>query len=84
MAQFKKTLDRAACLLLHLSEGLDKARGAFLALQNAQGSWAISPALAGIHFAGLHPKDFAVLGGCGGVIERVESCEGCQPSRRLR
>jgi len=68
-AQFKKTLDRASCLLLHLSEGLDdKARSAFLALQNAQGSWAISPALAGIHCAGLHPEDFAVLGGRGGAM----------------
>src|SRR5215469_495640 len=62
-AQFKRTLDRASCLLLHLSEGLDdKARAAFLALQNGQGDWAISRALAGIHCAGLLPEDFAVLG----------------------
>ncbi len=68
-AQFKRTLDRATCLLLHLSEGLDdKARDAFLALQNSQGEWAISPALAAIHCAGLHPEDFAVLAQHGGSM----------------
>jgi len=66
--QFKKILDRASCLLLHLSEGLDdKARAAFLALQNSQGKWAISPALAGIHCAGLRPEDFAILAEHGGA-----------------
>jgi cytosine/adenosine deaminase-related metal-dependent hydrolase len=68
-AQFKRTLDRASCLLLHLSEGLDdKARAAFLALQNSQGQWAISPALAGIHCAGLHAEDFTVLAQHGGSM----------------
>jgi cytosine/adenosine deaminase-related metal-dependent hydrolase len=68
-AQFKRVLDRASCLLLHLSEGLDdKARAAFLALQNGQGEWAISPALAGIHCAGLRPEDFAVLAQHGGAM----------------
>jgi hypothetical protein len=67
--QFKKTLDHASCLLLHLSEGLDdKARAAFLALQNSQGIWAISAALTGIHCAGLHPEDFAVLASHGGSM----------------
>ena len=67
--QFKKTLDRASCLLLHLSEGLDdKARAAFLSLQNSDGNWAISSALAGIHCAGLHPEDFTVLAGHGGSM----------------
>jgi hypothetical protein len=49
--QFKKTLDRASCLLLHLSEGLDdKARAAFLALQNRYPlRW---PASGGFHRAG--------------------------------
>jgi 5-methylthioadenosine/S-adenosylhomocysteine deaminase len=66
--QFKRVLDRASCLLLHLSEGLDdKARAAFLALQNAQGQWAISPALAGIHCAGLRPEDFVILAEHGGA-----------------
>ena len=68
-AQFKRTLDRASCLLLHLSEGLDeRARAAFLALQNSQGEWAISSALTGIHCAGLQPEDFAVLGQRGGSM----------------
>jgi 5-methylthioadenosine/S-adenosylhomocysteine deaminase len=68
-AQFKRILDRASCLLLHLSEGLDdRARTAFLALQNSQGDWAISSALAGIHCAGLQPQDFAVLGQRGGSM----------------
>jgi 5-methylthioadenosine/S-adenosylhomocysteine deaminase len=67
--QFKRTLDHASCLLLHLSEGLDdKARAAFLALQNTQGVWAISPALAGIHCAGLHAEDFALLASKGGSM----------------
>jgi 5-methylthioadenosine/S-adenosylhomocysteine deaminase len=68
-AQFKRTLARASCLLLHLSEGLDeRARAAFLALQNSQGDWAISSALAGIHCAGLRPEDFAILGQRGGSM----------------
>jgi hypothetical protein len=46
----------------------DKARAAFLALQNSQGDWAISSALAGIHCAGLRPEDFAVLGQRGGSM----------------
>jgi 5-methylthioadenosine/S-adenosylhomocysteine deaminase len=68
-SQFKRILGRASCLLLHLSEGLDdNARSAFLALQNSQGDWAISSALAGIHCAGLLPEDFAVLGQRGGSM----------------
>jgi 5-methylthioadenosine/S-adenosylhomocysteine deaminase len=68
-AQFKRIFDRASCLLLHLSEGVDeKARAAFLALQNGQGDWAICSALAGIHCAGLQPADFAVLGQRGGSM----------------
>jgi hypothetical protein len=56
-------------LLLHLSEGVDeRARAAFLALQNSQGDWAISSALAGIHCAGLQPEDFTVLGQHGGSM----------------
>jgi hypothetical protein len=62
-AAFKKDVDKASCLLLHLSEGLDsKAREAFLALQNPQTKeWAIGPALAGIHCAALQPADFALM-----------------------
>ena len=62
-AAFKKDVDKASCLLLHLSEGLDpKAREAFLALQNPQSKeWAIGPALAGIHCAALQSADFALM-----------------------
>jgi cytosine/adenosine deaminase-related metal-dependent hydrolase len=67
--QFKRVLDRASCLLLHLSEGLDEAaRDAFLALKNSQGIWAVSSALAGIHCAGLKPEDFAVLASHGSSV----------------
>src|SRR5262249_39792277 len=37
-------------------------------LQNRQGEWAISSALAGIHCAGLQPGDFTVLGQRGGSM----------------
>ena len=58
---FKKEVDNASCLLLHLSEGLDeKAREAFLALEHG-GKWALGPALAGIHCAALQAADFAVM-----------------------
>lgn len=68
-AQFKRTLDRASCLLLHLSEGVDdKAHLAFKALQNSQGDWAISASLAGIYCTGLQPEDFAVLAERGGSM----------------
>jgi cytosine/adenosine deaminase-related metal-dependent hydrolase len=62
-AAFKKVVDKASCLLLHLSEGLDpQARDAFLALQDPQSKkWAIGPALAGIHCAALQSSDFAVM-----------------------
>lgn len=66
-AQFKRTLNRCSCLLLHLSEGLDdQARAAFLALRNSQGDWAIGRAL--IHCAGLQPEDFTVLAERGGSM----------------
>ena len=62
-AAFKKSVDKASCLLLHLSEGLDpKAREAFLALQDPHSKeWAIGPPLAGIHCAALQSPDFAVM-----------------------
>ncbi len=59
--KFKNELDKASCMLLHLSEGLDTAaRNAFLALKQGD-QWAITPALAGIHCAALQPQDFAVM-----------------------
>jgi cytosine/adenosine deaminase-related metal-dependent hydrolase len=69
-AAFKKEVDKASCLLLHLSEGLDpKAREAFLALQNPQSKeWAIGPAFAGIHCAALQSADFALMASKGGSV----------------
>ena len=59
----------SSCLLLHLSEGTDDAaRGHFEALRRANGSWAITSALAGIHSAALEPEDFRVLGENGGSM----------------
>jgi cytosine/adenosine deaminase-related metal-dependent hydrolase len=50
------------CRLLHLSEGKDDfARQQFLNLQLADGRWAITDALGGIHAAGLHEEDFPIL-----------------------
>lgn len=59
--KFKTELEKASCMLLHLSEGLDTAaRDAFLALKQGD-QWAITSALAGIHCAALQPQDFAVM-----------------------
>ena len=60
---FNKEIQKARCLLLHLSEGFDDtALDAFRALRNEQtGAWAISGALAGIHCAALGDAEFAVM-----------------------
>jgi 5-methylthioadenosine/S-adenosylhomocysteine deaminase len=60
---FNKELQKAHCLLLHLSEGFDdSAFKAFKALQNQEtGAWAISGSLAGIHCAALGEPEFAVM-----------------------
>jgi imidazolonepropionase-like amidohydrolase len=59
--KFKTELEKATCMLLHLSEGIDAAaRDAFLALKQGD-QWAITSALAGIHCAALQPQDFAVM-----------------------
>lgn len=56
-------------LILHLSEGTnDAARQHFLALHLADGRWAITPNLIGIHCVGLRPVDFTVLAGHGGSM----------------
>jgi cytosine/adenosine deaminase-related metal-dependent hydrolase len=62
--RFLARLKKQTCLLLHLSEGVDdKARQHFSALHLASGEWAITPALAGIHCAGLRNEDFEIFGG---------------------
>jgi 5-methylthioadenosine/S-adenosylhomocysteine deaminase len=67
--EFLERLRESSCLLLHLSEGTDeRAREHFEALRVADGSWAITPALAGIHCAALRPEDFRVLGEHGGAM----------------
>ena len=63
-AQFATRLKKAdrASLLLHLAEGIgEAARKHFLRLQLSSGSWAMSPALIGIHAAGLLPEDFEIM-----------------------
>ncbi|MFL6551670.1 MAG: amidohydrolase family protein, partial [Povalibacter sp.] len=63
-ADFAKRLKKAdrASLLLHLAEGIgEAARKHFLRLQLSDGSWAMSPALIGIHAAGLLSQDFDVV-----------------------
>lgn len=65
---FLERLKRQSCFLLHLSEGTDaKARSHFEALHLADGRWAITDALAGIHCAALEPEDFGVLAQLGGA-----------------
>jgi 5-methylthioadenosine/S-adenosylhomocysteine deaminase len=66
---FLGTLNHRKCLLLHLSEGTDDAAHQhFEALSLGGGNWAITPALAGIHCAGLHPRDFGTLAARGGSM----------------
>src|SRR5215210_727186 len=67
--RFLDRLQNSSCMLLHLSEGTDeRARAHFKALQMADGDWAITPALAGIHCAALEPDDFGVLAEHGGSM----------------
>jgi 5-methylthioadenosine/S-adenosylhomocysteine deaminase len=67
--QFLERLRESSCLLLHLSEGTDEsARQHFEALRTADGTWAITSALAGIHCAALKTEDFRALGENGGAM----------------
>jgi 5-methylthioadenosine/S-adenosylhomocysteine deaminase len=67
--KFLERLQSSSCLLLHLSEGTDaRAREHFLALRLADGTWAITPSLAGIHCVALAPEDFGVLAENGGAM----------------
>lgn len=61
-ARFLERLRRPTRLFLHLSEGTDAAaRSHFLALRLADGSWAVTPSLVGIHAAALEGADFRVM-----------------------
>jgi 5-methylthioadenosine/S-adenosylhomocysteine deaminase len=65
----QKLTDLKGCYLLHLSEGIDEASHKhFCALQIDHENWAITPALVGIHSAGLHPEDFSILQANGGSM----------------
>ncbi len=67
--RFLTELKKQSCLLLHLSEGKDAAaRDHFLSLHLANGEWAITDALAGIHSAALQADDFKVLHDHGGSM----------------
>ena len=63
-SKFLKRLNGSSCLLLHLSEGKKSnkpARDHFLALQQGDGTWAITSHLAGIHCIALTKADFGVM-----------------------
>ena len=61
-AKFLARLNNTSCLLLHLSEGTDKAaRDHFQALHLGSGQWAITPSLVGIHSVALIAEDFAIM-----------------------
>lgn len=67
--KFLARLKTSSCLLLHLSEGIDrKAHDHFAALEIGQGSWAITSALAGIHCVALTPEDYTALANNGGAM----------------
>jgi len=68
-AAFLARLQQCTCLLLHLSEGTDdQAHSHFTALHMPGDTWAITPALAGIHSLALTPPDFQTLQSHGGAM----------------
>lgn len=67
--KFLARLKRSSCLLLHLSEGVDKkAHQHFEALQIGDDAWAITAALAGIHCVALEYADYQTLYKYGGAM----------------
>jgi cytosine/adenosine deaminase-related metal-dependent hydrolase len=68
-AKFLETLERSSSLLLHLAEGVDDAaREHFRSLRIGPDRWAITPALAGIHCAGLSGRDYQIFRARGGSM----------------
>ncbi len=68
---FLKALERkrSSSLLLHLAEGVDAAaREHFTSLRIGPDEWAITPALAGIHCAGLAGRDYQIFRARGGSM----------------
>jgi 5-methylthioadenosine/S-adenosylhomocysteine deaminase len=67
--KFLARLRKSTCVLLHLSEGTNKAaREHFLALRSPAGVWAITPSLAGIHCVALTAADFRDLAAGSGAM----------------
>jgi hypothetical protein len=67
--KFKKELDRASTLLLHLSEGIDaRARKNFENLKLPDGEWAISDHLGSIHCNALGETDIKIMKANGASI----------------
>jgi 5-methylthioadenosine/S-adenosylhomocysteine deaminase len=59
---FLHQLQKASCLLLHLSEGTDdSALKHFKSLHISRGKWAITDALAGIHCVALKRADYRIM-----------------------
>jgi len=66
---FLARLQQSSCMLLHLSEGTDaQARAHFTSLHMPDTTWAITPALAGIHSLALTSDDFLTLRQHGGAM----------------
>lgn len=66
--RFLRRLEHSTCLLLHLSEGKKSNPAAhehFAALQQPDGTWAITSHLSGIHCVALKRADFKVMAEAG-------------------
>lgn len=67
--EFAARLAQGRRIILHLSEGSEaRARRHFAALQQLDGTWAISPQLVGIHAVGLSAADLQTLASHGGAV----------------
>jgi 5-methylthioadenosine/S-adenosylhomocysteine deaminase len=67
--KFKERISSGKKMILHLAEGYDEAAvKAFKALNLADGSWAITEDLIGIHCVALSDEDFATFGAHGGSM----------------
>jgi cytosine/adenosine deaminase-related metal-dependent hydrolase/C-terminal processing protease CtpA/Prc len=68
-AEYLANLADQSCYLQHLSEGTDPtARGWFHRLKLADGSWAVTEALCGIHSTALTVDDFRIMKERGGSM----------------
>jgi 5-methylthioadenosine/S-adenosylhomocysteine deaminase len=68
-AKFLARISGTTKMILHLAEGTDSAaHDHFAALQGADGQWAITSNLVGIHCVALTEDDFGILAGHGGSM----------------